>query len=73
MNVQAPHYSMLIEWSDEDQTYIVSFPEWGQHTHTHGATYAEAVQNGQEVLVDLIDLWQEQGRPLPQARVFMSV
>ena len=63
---------MVIQWSDEDRKYIVSFPEWGQHTHTHGATYTEAVQNGQDVLADLIDLWQEQGRPLPQARVFVS-
>jgi len=63
---------MVIEWSDEDQKYIVSFPEWGLNTHTHGATYAEAVQNGQEVLADLIDLWQEEGRPLPQAKVFVS-
>jgi antitoxin HicB len=36
------HYSMIIEWSDEDQTFVVSFPEWGTHTHTHGATYEEA-------------------------------
>jgi len=66
-------YSMVIEWSDEDQKYIVSFPERESNTHTHGATYAEAVQNGQDVLADLIDLWQEQGRSLPQARVFVTV
>lgn len=66
----APHYSMVIEWSDEDQKYIVSFPEWGSQTHTHGATYEDAVVNGRQVLDDLIDLWQEQGRALPQPRVF---
>lgn len=65
-----PHYSMVIEWSDEDQKYVVSFPEWGPHTHTHGATYEEAVLNGRQVLNDLIDLWREQGRALPQPRVF---
>lgn len=69
---EAPRYSMVIEWSEEDQKYMVSFPEWGAHTHTHGATYAEAVQNGQEVLIDLIALWHEQGRPLPPAHVFAS-
>ena len=40
-----PHYSMVIEWSDEDQLYIVSFPEWaaaGYISHTHGATYEKA-------------------------------
>ena len=28
-------YSMVIEWSDEDQAYIVSLPEWGDLVHTH--------------------------------------
>jgi len=68
--VSAPHYSMVIEWSDEDQKYIVSFPEWGPQTHMHGTTYAEAVASGQQVLDDLIDLWQEQGRTLPRPRIF---
>lgn len=31
-------YSLVIEWSNEDQTYVVSFPEWGDNTHTHGET-----------------------------------
>ncbi len=25
------HYSMLIEWSDEDQAYLVTLPEWADH------------------------------------------
>lgn len=45
-----PHYSMVIEWSDEDSVYIVSLPEWGKYALTHGATYDEAVRSGQEVL-----------------------
>jgi hypothetical protein len=43
-----PHYSMLIEWSDEDHVYIVSFPEWGNLAHKHGSNYAETVTHGQE-------------------------
>ena len=23
-----PHYSMVIQWSDEDQTFVVSLPEF---------------------------------------------
>lgn len=72
MNDQAPHYSMVIQWSDEDGKYIVSFPEWGDYAHTHGATYEEAVRNGQDVLADLVALWQQQGRPLPQPQVFAA-
>ena len=72
MSEQAARYSMVIQWSDEDGKYIVSFPEWGDYAHTHGVTYEEAVRNGQEVLADLIALWQQQGRALPQPRVFAA-
>ncbi|HEX2350810.1 MAG TPA: type II toxin-antitoxin system HicB family antitoxin [Ktedonobacterales bacterium] len=50
----------------------MSFPEWGDRTHTHGATYEEAVRNGQEVLDDLVALWRRQNRPLPQPATFAT-
>jgi hypothetical protein len=28
MNEHYLHYSMLIEWSEEDQAYLVTLPEW---------------------------------------------
>ena len=34
-------YLLVIQWSNEDQVYIVSFPEWkadGLIGHTHGDT-----------------------------------
>ena len=46
-------YSVIIQWSDEDQAYVVTLPEWGG-CHTHGATYEEAARNAQEVLELLI-------------------
>ena len=66
------HYSMVIQWPEEVGIYIVSFPEWGDRTHTHGATYEEAVRNGQEVLDDLVALWRRQNRPLPQPATFAA-
>jgi hypothetical protein len=33
-------YTIVIQWSDEDQCYVVSLPEWGEFCHTHGDTYA---------------------------------
>ncbi len=42
-------YSMVIEWSDEDNAFIVTVPEL-VGCRTHGQTYEEAVKNGQEVL-----------------------
>ncbi len=67
---EQPHYSMVIEWSDEDHIYIVSLPEWGKYAQTHGATYDEAVRAGQEVLRMLVDSACAQGESLPAPRVF---
>jgi predicted RNase H-like HicB family nuclease len=59
-------YSILIQWSDEDQKYVVSLPEFGPYAHTHGDTYEEALKNGQEVLELLIEDYRARGRMLPQ-------
>lgn len=64
-------YSMLIEWSDEDQAYLVTFPEWAERVNmptTHGATYEEAAKRGQEVLADLVAIWRQREWDLPVAR-----
>jgi predicted RNase H-like HicB family nuclease len=62
---------MNIAWSDEDQAYIVSLPEFpGQHTH--GATYEEAFTQGLDLLETWIAIYQEDGKPLPQPQVFVS-
>ncbi|HEV2239338.1 MAG TPA: type II toxin-antitoxin system HicB family antitoxin [Ktedonobacterales bacterium] len=68
---EIPHYSMVIEWSVEDEAFIVSVPEFpGQHTH--GATYEEAVRQGHD-LIDSLILWTRQdGKPLPAPRVFAT-
>lgn len=52
-------YSILIQWSDEDQKYVVSLPEFGPYAHTHGNTYEEALKNAQEVLEPLVETYQE--------------
>jgi antitoxin HicB len=68
MNDHLLHYSMLIEWSDEDQAYLVTLPEWADCVMmpaTHGNTYGEAVQHGQEVLKLLIDSALQDGDSLP--------
>lgn len=71
MSVLAPHYSMLIAWSEADQAFLVTLPEWAEHVTqpvTHGETYEEAVKNGREVLAMLIEDAQEEGAPLPAVR-----
>ena len=62
-------YSILIQWSDEDQCYIVSLPEFGKYAKTHGDTYEEALKNAQEVLELLI----EDDNNLPQPDVYESL
>ena len=64
---------MIVQWSIEDEVYIVSLPEFGdsqgerlrQRVHTHGNTYSEAIKHGEEVIELLIEEYQSQGRKLP--------
>ena len=65
-------YSIVIEWSDEDQVYVVSLPDWGDLVHTHGDSYEEARQRGKELVAELIALRKERGEPLPDPRVFAA-
>ncbi|MFN6563246.1 MAG: type II toxin-antitoxin system HicB family antitoxin [Nostoc sp. ChiSLP01] len=59
-------YSVLIQWCDEDKKYIVSLPEFGPYARTHGNTYADALNIGEEVLELLIEDYQAKGKPLPE-------
>lgn len=72
MNKPPLQYSMLIEWSDEDQAYLVTLPEWSERVMmpaTHGHTYTEAVQQGLEVLEMLVENAQADGELLPQPKI----
>lgn len=64
------HYTIIIQWSNEDECFVVSLPEWGEFCHTHGDTYEEALKNAQEVLEMLIESSLEDGLPLPQPITF---
>ena len=59
-------YSIIIQWSDEDEKYVVSLPEFGPYAHTHGDSYEEALKNGQEVLELLIEDYQVRNQKLPE-------
>jgi len=66
--MNALHYSMVLEWSDEDNAYLVTLPEWASRVImpvTHGETYREAVKNGQEVLELLVESARTLGESLP--------
>ena len=67
------HYTIIIQWSDEDNCYVVSLPEWGEFCHTHGDTYEEAVKNAQEVLEMLISSSLEDGTSLPEPQTLAKI
>ena len=61
----APHYSMVIQWSDEDRTFIVTLPEF-DNLRTHGDTYEQAVRQGKDLIESCIIWWKKDRRPLPK-------
>ena len=68
-------YRILIQWSDEDQTYVVILPDWEDAVYqpvTDGATYEEAARKGEGVLAFLIDSFQDEGKPLPEPKIFVA-
>jgi predicted RNase H-like HicB family nuclease len=62
------HYSVNIQWSDRDQTYLVNVPEL-PGCHTHGDTYEEALKNALEVIELWIEAAKKDGRPIPPPKV----
>ncbi len=69
-NQLVSRYSIILQWSDEDNCFVVSLPEWGDFCHTHGDTYEEALQNAQEVLEMLIESAIEEGETLPTPQTY---
>lgn len=66
-------YTMLIQWSDADQAFLVTLLEWQGRVFgpvTHGDTYEEAVRNGREVLDLLIEPAREHGEVLPTPQLY---
>lgn len=74
-NTTGPHYSIVIEWSDADQAYVVILPEWADRYVMpvgDGPTYEEALSSACDALDTFIQHAQEDGLPLPDPRVFVA-
>jgi predicted RNase H-like HicB family nuclease len=68
-------YTIIIQWSEEDDCFIVFLPEFEDIMQpvTHGETYLEAFQNAQEVLELLVESALEAGQDLPLPKQFFQV
>jgi predicted RNase H-like HicB family nuclease len=64
---------MVIEWSDENEAYLVILPEWADRVMmpvTHGDSYDEAVKNAQEVLTLLVKSAVAEGEHSPEPKMY---
>jgi len=66
-------YIIVIQWSDEDNCYLVHLPDFpSQPFHTHGDTYEDALQNAVEVLELLVEEYQLDGKSLPEPKTLVE-
>ena len=65
---QNAQYSLNIQWDVDDQIFVVTVPEL-PGCRTHGTTYEEAVQQGQDAIASWIKVARGLGRPIPAPQV----
>lgn len=62
-----PKYKIIIEWSQQDDCYVVSLPDFNvMQPCTHGHSYQEALDNAKDVIELLEDVYGQIGQPLPE-------
>jgi antitoxin HicB len=65
-------YSLLIQWSEEDQLYLVTIPEFAElvmQPCTAGKSYEEAVQKSQEAIESYLEYCKSEGITPPQPEI----
>lgn len=66
------NYSIIIEWSDVDHSFVVTLPEWAERYAMpcgDGQTYDEALQSAKDALETFISLAQKANVRLPAPHV----
>lgn len=61
---EARRYTMEILWSDEDNLYVVRFPDV-PGIMTHGSTIAEAAMQGEDAIITWLTALRDAGQPVP--------
>jgi predicted RNase H-like HicB family nuclease len=67
---------MTIQWSDEDQLFLVTIPEFTGRVMmpcTHGKTREEAIRNGEEVIEMYLEAWQAEEELIPKPSTLQTV
>jgi predicted RNase H-like HicB family nuclease/predicted RNA binding protein YcfA (HicA-like mRNA interferase family) len=65
--VEVRRYALVIEWSDEDQVFLVTAPDLPGMV-THGNTRTEAAEMGEEATAVWISSHRDRGQPVPEPR-----
>jgi antitoxin HicB len=61
---EARRYMMEILWSDEDDAFLVRFPD-APGVMTHGSTIAEAAIQGEDAIITWLTALRDAGLPIP--------
>lgn len=62
-------YSMIVQWSNEDQLFLVTIPEFTDRVVmpcTHGKSREEAIRNGEEVIEMYLEACLAEGESIPE-------
>jgi antitoxin HicB len=68
------HYSILVQWSEHDQAYLVTLPEWEGRVFnpvSHGHTYEDAIKQGHDALAALVASARQHNQRLPEPQVIV--
>ena len=65
---EARRYSMEVEWSPQDDVFVVSFPD-APGVMTHGATREEAAAQGEDAIITWLTAHRDVGLPVPPPSV----
>ena len=65
-------YSIIVQWSNEDQLFLITIPEFEQKVVmpcTHGKTREEALHNAEEVIEMYLEAWEKEGELIPEPNI----
>jgi predicted RNase H-like HicB family nuclease len=69
-------YSMNVQWSEVDQLFLVTIPEFADRVVmpcTHGKTREQAIYNGEEVIEMYLEAWQVESESIPEPNILQAV